>query len=585
MVLELEPVDKKATKEIKLIFKRFTIKNWDYFSLFLTLFGLIMIVSGFWETETILWNRIKYTTGSQWQNADPIYSHTSLQDLSLLLYKNISYYIMGNILLIISIIVLVIQYNFKKKWFKTTKITLILLGFTSFLAFFTSFWMKTSIPIIGDLPAFGGTVSGYQWIRIDIGSQSLLLEILSIIFIITSWEIFFIVLAIVLKFKNLNRVRNKRALLEKMEGKIAVKESSVKNFFKSLLKNLPFYIILVAYLLFTLFPVILAIRASMSTPYEIANGITPRTPLESFILNYSSVMFAISRDEPSFASALFRSLILGFGTSTLGLAISVSSGYGLARFKFKGKTFLTFIILATQMFPAIILLIPQYVILSSIENVIGTILRIIALVITIVIGFFITRYALKSISQGRVNRKFKLISIVGLIGVIIGVGFGLFYLLNFALNGLLNSLGYWMFGLLIVMATGATAYVTWMMKGYFETIPVDIEEAALIDGYGRFSTFVRIALPLAKSGMVAVMVFTFLSAWQEFVLARTFIQDNLQSTLPLLFFNFQNLNAPDTPTFFELLSPYSVLVAIPVVAFYLLLQKQLVGGVTAGGIK
>jgi N,N'-diacetylchitobiose transport system permease protein len=81
------------------------------------------------------------------------------------------------------------------------------------------------------------------------------------------------------------------------------------------------------------------------------------------------------------------------------------------------------------------------------------------------------------------------------------------------------------------------------------------------------------------------MVFTFLSAWQEFVLARTFIQDFRYATLPLLFFKYQNLNAPDNPTFFELLSPYSILVAAPVVAFYMVLQKQLVSGAIAGSVK
>jgi arabinogalactan oligomer/maltooligosaccharide transport system permease protein len=235
------------------------------------------------------------------------------------------------------------------------------------------------------------------------------------------------------------------------------------------------------------------------------------------IMNYSSVMFALSVDEPSFRNAFFNSLFIGFGTSLLGLALSVTSAYALARFKFRGKTFVTFIILATQMFPAIILLIPQYVIMSQL---------------------------------GLLERDVVL------------------------------------FGLLLVMATGSTAYVTWMMKGYFETIPRDIEEAAYIDGYGKFSTFLKIVLPLAKSGMVAVMVFTFLSAWQEFILARTFIgSSDPRATLPLLFYNYQNLNAPDTPTFFELLSPYSILVATPVVVFYLILQKQLVSGALAGGVK
>jgi ABC-type glycerol-3-phosphate transport system permease component len=109
----------------------------------------------------------------------------------------------------------------------------------------------------------------------------------------------------------------------------------------------------------------------------------------------------------------------------------------------------------------------------------------------------------------------------------------------------------------------------------------------LIDGYGRFGSFIKIALPLARPGMIAVMVFTFLGAWQEFILAQTFITQTAVSnyTLPLLFQNFQRIDAPDIPVFYELLSAYSIIVALPVVIFYLLLQKQLMGGAIAGGIK
>jgi len=124
------------------------------------------------------------------------------------------------------------------------------------------------------------------------------------------------------------------------------------------------------------------------------------------------------------------------------------------------------------------------------------------------------------------------------------------------------------------------------MKGYFETIPIDLEEAALIDGAGRLGTFFRIAIPLAKPGMVAVLIFTFLTAWSEFVLARTFIGETApQATLPLLFYNYQNTAAPDNPIFFELLAPYAVLVALPPVIMFLLLQKELAAGAVAGGIK
>lgn len=512
------------------IFPKLTTKNWDYLSFFLLLFGFILTLVGFWETETVLWNRIKYTTGSgsQWSSANPIYLNTPLSQLTLLLIRNIIYYIIGNFLILIIAAITIYQYILKKSWFKTSKILLGILAIFSLFAGVMGFWLSYSLIVLETLPPMGGTISGYEWIRGDIGIQSAIIEGFSFTFLISSLITLFVPIYII--FKNRHQIRSNASelsvVLENAEeisllkGEKSKKKSlknSYKSSLKNIVKNIPLYFILILYLIFTLFPVYLAVMASLSTPFEINRGRSPSDPIGSMIMNYSSVMFTVGVDEPAFRNALFNSLFIGFGTSFLGLALSVASAYALARFKFRGKSIMTFIILSTQMFPAIILLIPQYVIMSQL---------------------------------GLLERDVVL------------------------------------FGLLLVMATGSTAYVTWMMKGYFETIPVDIEEAAYIDGYGKLSTFIKIVIPLAKSGMVAVMVFTFLSAWQEFVLARTFIgETDPRATLPLLFFNYQNLNAPDNPTFYELLSPYSILVAAPVIIFYLLMQRQLVSGVVAGGVK
>lgn len=492
-------------------------RNLDYLGMFMLLFGFILSIVGFWQSQTILWNRIKYTTGngSQWQNANPIYMLTPIEELRANLNKNLFFFIFGNVLLIVCGIILIIQHIKGKKWYNTSKMYTILLAIASGLMFIFSFWHFNTIRIIGDdlqdgiadFPTLGGTISGPSWIRGQIEDISYLYENFSRVFRFTTLIV--LLSTFIILFINRKNYRTS----------VKSQRSTFTEILKGIIKSIPLYVILIGYITFTIFPIFLAIRASVSNPYEINQGNWPKDALKSLIINYSSVMFAISVEEPSFIVSLKNSVIIGLGTSTIGLAVSVTSAYALARFKFKAKTFLTFLILSTQMFPGIILLIPQFVILSD-------------------LGFI-------------ENTRLVLL------------------------------------GLLIVMATGSTAYVTWMMKGYFETIPIDMEEAALIDGYGRFQSFFKIALPLAKSGIVAVMVFTFLGAWQEFVLARTFIQSNLHinGTLPLLFFNYQDLNQPNQPTFFELLSPYSILVAVPVVIFYMLLQKQLVGGATAGGIK
>lgn len=506
--------------------KKVKTPNYDYISLFLLLFGFILIIIGFWELETILWNRIKYTTGSQWSNANPLYLTTPISgkdSIESLLIVNIIYYYTGNFLVILSAALMVYQYILRKSWFKTSKIYLMFSAVISIAAALMGFWLKFSINVIENLdPPLGETKSGYDWIRGEIPLYANIIELIGIIFWISSLAISLITFYIVFRKWGQSKKKARELSGISLDNREEMSNNSLKNriisALKNLVKNLPFYLVLLGYLVFTLFPVYLAIMASFSTVDEINNAESPGNPLGSMILNYSSVMFTLQKTAPSFRTALFNSLFLGFGTSFLSLAISVTSAYALARFKFKGKAFLSYIILATQMFPAIVLLIPQFVILSD-------------------------------------------------------------------LNLLEDEVV--LLGTLLVMTTGATAYVTWMMKGYFETIPRDIEEAAYIDGYGKFKTFIKIVLPLAKSGMVAVMIFTFLSAWQEFILARTFIgqSDAQRATLPLLFYQYQRLDAPDVPTFFELLSPYAVLVAAPVVAFYLFLQKQLVGGVVAGAVK
>lgn len=521
IILEENNIDNQIDNRNE-IFIKLSTKKWEYISLFLLVFGFILTLIGFWEIETILWNRIIYTTGSQWKNVNPIYLNTPISTIISLLIKNIIYYFLGNYLIILSTAIMINQLLKRKSWSKKSKYFSALLLVFGLAAALMGWWLKYSFNVIENLVVIKDLESvevGYEWIRVELGVYSAIIEVISLIFWISSLILSIIIGYVIFKLWHQNRLRNLKnvSLLNKEEGKEKSLNNSFKSFLQNLAKNIPFYLIILGYLAFTLFPVYLAIMSSFSTPDEISSGKPPNDPLETMILNYSSVLFVVQKATPSFRTALAISLFLGIGTSVISLLISVTSAYALARIKFKGKTVLTFVILSTQMFPAIILLIPQFVIMSEL---------------------------------GLLARNVVL------------------------------------FGVLLIMATGATAYVTWMMKGYFETIPPDIEEAAYIDGYGRFSTFIKIVIPLAKSGMVAVMVFTFLTAWQEFVLARTFIgQSDPRATLPLLFYQYQDLTAPDVPTFYELLSPYAIIVAAPPVIFYMILQKQLVGGVVAGAVK
>jgi arabinogalactan oligomer/maltooligosaccharide transport system permease protein len=142
--------------------------------------------------------------------------------------------------------------------------------------------------------------------------------------------------------------------------------------------------------------------------------------------------------------------------------------------------------------------------------------------------------------------------------------------------GLLNRQA----GLILVYSTTAIPFCVWTLKGYFDTIPKDLEESALIDGAGRFLIFRKIMLPLAAPAVAVTALFSFMTAWNEFLLAYTFMTDPLAYTLPV---EIQKYVGEEIQ--WELFAASSVLVSIPVMALFFVLQKNLVSGLTAGSVK
>ena len=143
--------------------------------------------------------------------------------------------------------------------------------------------------------------------------------------------------------------------------------------------------------------------------------------------------------------------------------------------------------------------------------------------------------------------------------------------------GLLDSLT----GLTLVYATNSLPFSIWMLKGYFDTLPRDLEEAAAIDGASRFTFFFRILLPLSRPALVVTALFSFMSAWNEFILATTFLGREESFTLPVLLHGYITAQHADWPHF----AAGAILVSLPVVALFFALQRYLVGGLTAGGVK
>lgn len=137
--------------------------------------------------------------------------------------------------------------------------------------------------------------------------------------------------------------------------------------------------------------------------------------------------------------------------------------------------------------------------------------------------------------------------------------------------------------LVIAYCATAVPFCTWMLKGYFDTIPKELDEAAMLDGLGPFGTFWRVILPLARPGLAVTAFYTFLTAWGEVAYASAFLNTTDKFTLAYGLQTF--IPAPPTLPLWELLTPAAVLITIPAAIVFFFAQKHLVAGLTAGGTK
>jgi len=206
---------------------------------------------------------------------------------------------------------------------------------------------------------------------------------------------------------------------------------------------------------------------------------------------------------------LWNSIRVAFGTAILAAFIGATMAYALSRFRFRGRGFSEYLLLATQMFPGILLAMPMYALFSKL--------------------------------------------------------------------GLLNSLP----GLTIAYLALLVPVATSLLKTFFDGIPVALEEASLIDGASRIGTFFRITLPLSLPGFVSTFLFCFIIAWDEYLFAQMFIRqpDNWTVSVGLASFSGEYV----TP--WDQVMAAATIVTLPAAIMFLFLQRYLVHGLTAGGVK
>lgn len=136
-------------------------------------------------------------------------------------------------------------------------------------------------------------------------------------------------------------------------------------------------------------------------------------------------------------------------------------------------------------------------------------------------------------------------------------------------------------GLVLAYSTIAIPFCIMMLKGFFDTIPYELEEAGRVDGLGIFGSFWRIVVPLSVPGLAVTAFYSFITAWNEFLFARSFLTSKEALTLPVGMATFIDpFNQP-----WGLLTAGSVLITIPVMVFFFLAQRYLISGLATGGVK
>lgn len=148
----------------------------------------------------------------------------------------------------------------------------------------------------------------------------------------------------------------------------------------------------------------------------------------------------------------------------------------------------------------------------------------------------------------------------------------------FKLYGLLNNL----LGLIILHTSFSMPFSVWLLKGYFDTIPIDLEEAALIDGCNRVRALAKVILPLSVPGLLGVGTFSLLLSWNEFFFALVIMRDNAHYTLPVFLARFLGTGGVVR---WGPLSAAALIATIPVLIAFMLGQRYLVSGLTGGAIK
>lgn len=144
-------------------------------------------------------------------------------------------------------------------------------------------------------------------------------------------------------------------------------------------------------------------------------------------------------------------------------------------------------------------------------------------------------------------------------------------------TGLINN----RLGLIIVYLSFSVPYAVWLLVGFFETVPIEIEEAAKVDGANKIQVFGKVVLPIVAPGVVAVAIYTFINAWNEFLYALIMTNSSSKMTVAVALKSLEGQEVLD----WGVMMAASAVVVIPSVIFFMLIQKRIAGGLAQGAVK
>lgn len=266
---------------------------------------------------------------------------------------------------------------------------------------------------------------------------------------------------------------------------------------------------LVLMLLYTAVPIIWMLLTSIKSGFAALQFPPQWWPDEPTLASYQKLLDPTNSVGRDFLRFFWNSLFVSTVTTILAVIVAVPAAYAFSRFDFPGRKFLFFAVLLRNMFPAVIFLVPLFILMR--------------------------------------------------------------------LLGLVNTHG----SLILTYLTFGLPLAIWLLKGFYDNIPIQLEQAARIDGATRFQAFILVVMPLSVPGIIATAIYSFIGAWNEYIFAYTFINRNDQLTLPVGIQRFFSENTTDFPG----LMAASFMMSLPVVVLFLLLQRYFVKALTEGAVK